>query len=166
MKSETTKKAGNWFLDIAIFTLALLSFFWKFWMHFFGILIVPVTWFLRHRIKYLLDKLGIKGFTGFLVLGWLAIMSEETAYWLGGFRIFPDISLVGDFIATTLAAILVLLSWWWLNSRYQYSISEKFVLGGGFRIPHRVIKGFQRLPPLGVGTHSIAVFHHLRLHLV
>jgi hypothetical protein len=31
---------------------------------------------------------------------------------------------------TTPAAILIFSFWWWLNSRYIYSIKEKFILGG------------------------------------
>lgn len=117
-------------LGIAIFILSFVAFYYKVYYHLFGIITVPITWFLRYYIKNIVKNIRDKGFIGFLTLGWMAAMTEEAVYWFGGFRLLPGISLIGDFIVTTPAAILIFSFWWWLNSRYIYSIKEKFILGG------------------------------------
>ena len=149
---------GKSLLTITIFILTVLSLAWGFYYHFFGIIIVPIAWLLRNPLKRIVNKLGIRGFVGFLFLGWMTSVLEDTMYWLGGWPFFPGYTLLEDFIVMTPAAIIIFLCWWWLNSRYQYTMGEIFVLGGILGIITESLKTIFMFTPLVFSLHCLMFF--------
>lgn len=158
MYYEEVHKIGKYLVIAAIVLLSILSFSWQFYYHLFGILFVPALWLLRHPLKEAVNKLRIRGLAGFLTLGWMLAVGEDTMYWLGGWPFFPGFSLHEDFIIMSPAAIIIYSSWWWLNSRYQYSLDEKFVLGGILGVLIESIEVIFVLSPFVLFLHAMLFF--------
>lgn len=134
---------GKWFLGITIPILLILSMMSKDYplSYFLMIIVIPIEWLFRWKIKAVVKLLRIKGnLMGLLVVGWCSvIINQEIMAWVGGWRNLPNISLIGDFVLMTPIVLIGFSIWGLLVKKYYYSIGEIFTLMGILGISVEVV---------------------------
>ncbi len=136
-------KLGKWFLGITIPILLILSMMSKDYplSFFLMIIVIPIEWLFRQKIKAVVKLLRIKGnLMGLLVVGWCSVMiNHEIMGWVGGWRNLPNISLIGDFVHMTPVVLIGFFILGLLVKKYYYSIGEIFILMGILGISVEVV---------------------------
>ena len=129
-------KFGKWFLGTIITLFLILSAIAKILSHFLTIIVIPIEWFFRHKIKALIKFLGFKdNFYSLLIVGCLSVMISQTSViWIGGWRDLPNISLVGDILLVSPVILIVFSIWGLLARKYHYTIGEIFILTGALGV--------------------------------